>query len=126
MAARHELRAKEDRRVASGESVVNLLVKIAAVGNDDDAGIRDFFNQVFDQHYHCQRFARSLRMPDQSAAPFAVFVFHFNAGKRFLYGKVLLITGDFFDAVVVKDKVAHQIKQPFRFQQAVNAFVLFG
>ena len=64
-------------------------------------------------------------MPNQPAAAFAVFVRFVNAGKRRFNREILLVARDFFNAVVIDDKISDQIKQSFGTQQTVNALVLF-
>ncbi len=103
-----------------GEYVGDLFVEFGAIGDDDNAGIGDVFEYPLGKEHHCYAFAAALGVPDNTALTIA------NIALGGLDAKVLMDSGQFFDACVEEDEVVDDVEEAgfgANFEQVFIEFV---
>lgn len=97
------------------ESIRNLFVQISTICHNDDLRISNggYICDSLSEHNHCKRLTTSLGMPDNPTISFSTTHTR-DSLYSFLDGKILLISRNFFDIVVIHNKSENQIQKSLR------------
>ena len=100
---------------------INLLVKIRAVGHDEEGKIACELAATFPRkENHGIRFARTLRVPEHTKLSFQ-FLSALNITHKVVDPKELVVFCDDFDLLILKqNKVFYVINQVFLFTQTAG------
>ena len=97
------------------KEALDLIVQFVTVGDDDHAAVVNVLDDPLGEPYHDERFAGTLRVPDDAA----LAVLNTLAGSD--VRKILVMARDLFNARVINHKVMYERKKPLLLAERYHA-----